>query len=135
MTWNRLKWFTHQTTVSSSKTLKRESLEWILSFTLKRSNITDVTSWWNCLKPEVYIFLWQQLKFRWGSMFLFFEGFQPQDVLILLFSVKYWYLLTWQITHYVSNWGCFIIKWEHIEYFHAILEEYNKGVVRGGKRG
>ena len=37
-------------------------------------------------------------------MFLFFEGFQPQNVLILfLFSIKHLYLLTAKITPGVNN--------------------------------
>ena len=42
----------------------------------------------------VYFFYKEPVKLRLGSMFLFFEGFQPENVLILpLFSMKYSYLL------------------------------------------
>ena len=69
-------------------------------------------------------------------MFLIFEGFQPQTVLILfLFSMKNSCLLTTKMTRDITNWGYFIKGWGHfkngwfigdIEYFNTTLEEYIK---------
>ena len=55
-------------------------------------------------------------------MFLFFQGFQPQNVLILLFSTKHSYVFTMKITSDVSN----SFNWDtgYIKYFNKNLEEY-----------
>ena len=55
-------------------------------------------------------------------MFLFFQGFQPQNVLILLFSTKHSYMFTVKITSYVNNF----FNWDtgYIKYFNKNLEEY-----------
>ena len=55
-------------------------------------------------------------------MFLFFQGFQPQNVLILLFSTKHSYVLTVKITSDVNN----SFNWDtgYIKYFNKNLEEY-----------
>ena len=47
-----------------------------------------------------YHFLWEPVKFWWGSMFLFFEVFQPQNLFILfLFFLKHSYQTLSKIKH------------------------------------
>ena len=47
----------------------------------------------------------EQAKLWWCSIFLFFEAFQPQNVVILfLFSLKHSYLLTMKIIPDLSNY-------------------------------
>ena len=54
--------------------------------------------------PGRCTFLWDPVKFWWGSAFLFFEGFQPQNALSLfLFSMNHSFLIMSKISHDVNN--------------------------------
>ena len=61
-----------------------------------------------------YTVLWINIKILARPNVLFFEGFQPQNVLIFLFFVKYSYLLTAKITPDFTLEECKILYPDYI---------------------
>ena len=60
------------------------------------------------------LFKQELVQFGPITIFLFFEGFQPQNfVILLLFFVKHSYVVIVKNTRDINKWGYFVKGWSH----------------------